>query len=98
MNMVIDLQGGISVKNGCKDFVSPVMDKLKVKAVFENRIDDIIFAQIKLKTLNRNGECLEETMQLMQEMYDYIIYLYSHIEQIEKDKKYLLEKTLKYRI
>ena len=86
------------MKNGCKNFISPTMDKLKIESVFENRINDTIFAQIKLRILNRNGACLEETTQLIQEMYDYIIYLYSHIDQLEKDKKYLLEKTLKYRI
>ena len=86
------------MKNGCKNFISPTMDKLKIGSVFENRINDIIFAQTKLRILNRNGAYIEETMQLMQEMYEYIIYLYSHIEQLEKDKKYLLEKTLKYKI
>ena len=80
--------------NGCKDFISPTMDKIKIEPFYENRIHDIKFAQTKLEILNHRGYCLEDTMQLTQELYEYIIYLYSHIEQLEKDKQYLLEKLL----
>lgn len=83
------------MKNGCKDFVSPTMDKIKIEPYFENRLHDIMFAQTKLEILNHRGCCLEDTMQLTQELYKYIIYLYSHIEQLEKDKQYLLERRLK---
>lgn len=83
------------MKNGCKDFISPTMDKIGIEPFFENRVDDVMFAQVKLRTLNHRGAYLEETIQLTQELYKYIIYLYSHIEQIEKDKRYLLERKLK---
>jgi len=83
------------MKNGCKDFISPTMDKIEIKPFFENRINDLMFAQVKLRILNSRGQCLEETIQLTQELYKYIIYLYSHIAQLEKDKQYLLEQRLK---
>ena len=83
------------MKNGCKDFISPTMDKIKIESFFENRIDDIQFAQVKLRALNNRGVYLEDTIQLTQELYEYIIYLYSHIEQLEKDKQYLLAQNLK---
>ena len=83
------------MKNGCKDFISPTMDKIGIKPFFENRLCDIMFAQVKLRILNSRGKCLEDTIQLTQELYKYIIYLYSHINQLEKDKKYLLAQNLK---
>jgi len=83
------------VKNGCKDFISPTMDKIKIEPFFENRLHDIAFAQVSLRHLNNRGVYLEDTIQLTQELYKYIIYLYSHIEQLEKDKMYLLEQSLK---
>lgn len=83
------------MKNGCKDFISPTMDKIKIEPFYENRLDDIAFAQTKLRILNGRGVYLEDTIQLTQELYEYIVYLYSHIEQLEKDKRYLLEQALK---
>ena len=83
------------MKNGCKDFISPTMNKLGIEPFYENRVNDIIFAQTKLRLLNSRGCYLEETIQLTQELYEYIVYLYSHIEQLEKDKMYLLAKILK---
>ena len=83
------------MKNGCKEFISPTMDNLEIKPFYKHRVNDIVFAQVKLRHLNSRGCCLEETIQLTQELYEYIIYLYSHIEQLEKDKMYLLAKTLK---
>lgn len=83
------------MKNGCKDFISPTMDKIGIEPFFENRISDVMFAQSKLRILNSRGECLEDTIQLTQELYKYIIYLCSHIAQLEKDKQYLLEQKLK---
>lgn len=83
------------MKNGCKDFISPTMDKLGIEPFYGYRVNDIVFAQVKLRHLNNRGYFLEETIQLTQELYEYIIYLYSHIEQLEKDKMYLLAKTLK---
>lgn len=83
------------MKNGCKDFISPTMDKIKIKPFFENRLHDIAFAQVSLRHLNNRGVHLEDTIQLTQELYKYIIYLYSHIEQLEKDKQYLLAQYLK---
>lgn len=83
------------MKNGCKEFISPTMDKIGIEPFYENRVDDIIFAQTKLRQLNNRGYYLEDTIQLTQELYEYIVYLYSHIEQLEKDKMYLLEKALK---
>lgn len=84
------------MKNGCKDFISPTMDKIGIEPFFENRIDDVRFAQVKLRALNHRGAYLEDTIQLTQELYEYIVYLHSHIEQLEKDKQYLLKKTLKH--
>lgn len=83
------------MKNGCKDFVSPTMDKLGIEPYSENRLHDIIFAQSYLRQANALGRCIEDSMQLIQELRGYIVYLYCHIEQLEKDKRYLLEKRLK---
>ena len=83
------------MRNGCKDFVSPTMDKLKIKPYFENRIFDVTFAQSYLRVANIRGHCIEDSMTLMNELKDYIVYLYRHIEQLEKDKRYLLKKSLK---
>lgn len=83
------------MKNGCKDFISPTMDKLKIEPYSENRLHDIIFAQTFLGMANNRGHCIEDSMNLIQELREYIVYLYSHIEQLEKDKKYLLEQYLK---
>jgi len=83
------------MKNGCKDFASPTMDKLGIEPFFENRVDDIMFAQVKLRMLINGGLYLEDLLQLTDELRRYIIYLYVHIEQLEKDKKYLLEQRLK---
>ena len=82
------------MKNGCKDFVSPTMDKLKIDKSSENRLHDIRYAQVLLGIANRRGHALEESRQLTTELYEYIVYLYEHIEQIEKDKQYLLKKYL----
>ena len=83
------------MKNGCKPFVSPTMDKIEIEPFYENRLDDIVFAQVRLRHLNNRGLYSEDTIQLTQELYEYIIYLYSHIEQMEKDKQYLLRQMLK---
>ena len=83
------------MKNGCKDFTSSIMDKIEIEPFFERRIDDILFAQVKLRALNQRGFFLEETIQLTEELYRYILYLYSHINQLEKDKRYLLSQKLK---
>lgn len=83
------------MKNGCKDFVSPTMDKLKIDKSSENRLHDIRYAQVFLGIANRRGHALEESRQLTTELYEYIVYLYRHIEQLEKDKRYLLEQRLK---
>lgn len=82
------------MKNGCKDFVSPTMDKLKIDKSSENRLHDIRYAQVFLGIANHRGYALEESRQLTTELYEYIVYLYKHIEQIEKDKQYLLKKYL----
>ena len=83
------------MKNGCKDFVSPTMDKLKIDKSSENRLHDIRYAQVFLEIANRHGHALEESRQLTTELYEYIVYLYEHIEQLEKDKRYLLKQYLK---
>lgn len=83
------------MKNGCKDFISPTMDKIKIEPYFENRLHDIIFAQSYLRVANSRGKCIEDSMSIMQELCEYIVYLYRHIEQLEKDKRYLLEQYLK---
>lgn len=83
------------MKNGCKDFVSPTMDKLKIDKSSENRLHDIRYAQVFLEIANRRGYALEESRQLTTELYEYIVYLYNHIEQLERDKRYLLEQRLK---
>ena len=85
----------LSMKNGCKNFVSPTMDKIMVKPYHENRLHDLKFAQVKLRILNDKGECLEDSLNLVGELYDYILYLYEHIEQLEKDKRFLLKQNLK---
>lgn len=84
----------IDIKNGCKDFVSPTMDRIKIEPHFENRLHDIIFAQTFLQIANSRGKCIEDSMTLIQELREYIVYLYAHIEQLEKDKRYLLKKML----
>lgn len=83
------------MKNGCKNFISPTMDKIKIEPYHHNRLHDISYAQVYLRLANSRGKCLEDTINLTQELYEYIIYLYSHIEQLEKDKRFLLEQTLK---
>ena len=83
------------MKNGCKEFVSPTMDKIKVEPYHKNRLHDITYAKVFLRIANNRGKCLEETLNLVKELYEYIIYLYSHIEQLEKDKRYLLEQNLR---
>lgn len=83
------------MKNGCKDFISPTMDKLGITCHFENRLHDIIFAQTFLGIANNRGKCIEDSMTLIRELREYIVYLYSHIEQLEKDKRYLLDQRLK---
>lgn len=83
------------MKNGCKDFVSPTMDKLKIEPYFENRVNDVIFAQTYLEIANNRGHCIEDSRNLIGELRGYINYLYRHIEQLEKDKQYLLKQRLK---
>lgn len=83
------------MKNGCKDFISPTMDELKIEPYCENRLHDIIFATTFLRIANNRGKCIEDSMTLIQELREYIVYLYFHIEQLEKDKKYLLKQYLK---
>lgn len=83
------------MKNGCKEFKSPTMDKIGIEPCYENRLHDVTFAQTYLAIANARGVGAEETRNLIGELYDYIIYLYSHIEQLEKDKKYLLERYLR---
>ena len=62
------------MKNGCKSFSSPTMDKLKIEPYFQNRLDDIIFAQNKLRQLNHRGSHIEDTMILINELHQYILY------------------------
>lgn len=83
------------MRNGCKNFVSPTMDKIKVEPFYEYRVNDVQFAQIKLGMAVRRGYDVYDLINLTQELREYIIYLYSHIEQLEKDKKYLLSQWLK---
>ena len=71
------------------------MDKIKIEPFSENRLHDITFAQTYLRIANGRGMCLEDTINLTEELYRYIIYLYQHIEQLEKDKQYLLKQNLK---
>lgn len=85
------------MKNGCKDFISPTMDKIKIEPYFENRLHDVVFAITFLRIANHRGHCVDDSMRLIQELREYIVYLYSHIEQLEKDKQYLLAKSLKRR-
>ena len=70
------------------------MDKINIKPFHENRVNDITFAQVYLDIANRHGNCLNETKALIDELHEYINYLYSHIEQLEKDKKYLAKQYL----
>ena len=83
------------MKNGCKDFVSPTLDKLKIEHFFERRVNDTVFAQTYLEIANNRGHCIDDSRNLIGELRDYITYLYQHIEQLEKDKRYLLEQYLK---
>jgi hypothetical protein len=85
------------MRNGCKDFISLTLDKLKIEPFFENRVNDTIFAQTYLEIANHRGHCIEDSRALIGELREYIIYLYNHIEQLEKDKRYLLEQYLKGR-
>lgn len=83
------------MKNGCKDFVSPTLDKLKIEPFFERRVNDTVFAQTYLEIANHRGHCIDDSRNLIGELRDYIIYLYQHIEQLERDKRYLVEQYLK---
>jgi hypothetical protein len=83
------------MKNGCKDFKSRTMDKINIQPYYENRLHDIQFATVYLDIANHRGHCLDESLDLITELYEYIIYLYSKIEQLEKDKRYLLEQRLR---
>lgn len=83
------------MKNGCKDFVSPTLDKLGIEKYFDNRLNDIIFAQVALEMRNSRGVGATETRHLIDELHEYILYLYEHIEQLERDKRYLLSQRLK---
>ena len=85
------------MKNGCKDFTSPTMNKLKIKPFFERRVNDVVFAQTYLEIANNRGNCIGDSRNLIGELRDYINYLYRHIEQLEKDKRYLLKQYLKGR-
>ena len=80
------------MKNGCKPFVSSVMDRIGIEPFFDNRLEDVIFAQVRLRMFNSKGKLVEETMQLISELHKYILYLYEHIAQLEKDKQYLKKK------
>lgn len=82
------------MKNSCKDFVSPTMDKLKIDKISENRLHDIKNAQVLLGLASHRGYAIEESRQLTTKLYEYIVYLYKHIEQLEKEKQYLLKKYL----
>ena len=81
--------------NGCKAFSSSIMDKLNIAPYYQNRIDDITFAKTKLRQLNSRGSYIEDTMMLIDELYQYIWYLYKHIEQLEKDKQFLNIERIK---
>lgn len=83
------------MKNGYKSFSSPIMDKLKIEPYFQNRVDDITFAKTKLRQLNHRGSHIEDTMMLIDELHQYIWYLYKHIEQLEKDKQFLNIERIK---
>ena len=83
------------MKNGCKNFISPTMDKIKIEPYFERRVDDVIFAQTLLEIVNNRGHCIGDSRNLIGELRDYIVYLYRHIDQLEKDKRYLLKQYLK---
>ena len=83
------------MKNGYKNFVSPTMDKIKIEPFYEYRVNDVTFAKVFLGIANGRGHCIDDSMNLIQELREYIIYLYSHIEQLEKDKRYLLKQMLK---
>ena len=82
------------MKNGCKSFESKIMDEIGIEPYYKNRLHDVNFAITRLQFLNRRGSHYCETGWLIRELYDYISYLYSHIEQLEKDKRYLLKQKL----
>lgn len=82
------------MKNGCKDFISPTIDKIKIEPYFENRLHDVIFAESYLRQANAHGRCIEDSMQLIEELRNYIVYLYRKIDQLERDKQHLLEQRL----
>lgn len=67
------------MKNGCKDFVSPTLDRLGIEKYFDNRLNDIIFAQVALEMRNSRGVGATETRHLIDELHEYILYLYKHI-------------------
>ena len=83
------------MKNGCKTFSSPTMDKLNIEPYYQNRVDDIVFAKTKLRQLNSRGLHIEDTMTLIDELHQYIWYLYELIEQLEKDKQFLNSERIK---
>lgn len=80
-----------------KDFKSEIMDNVfKTDRHFENRIDDFMFTEITIRhSINRTDFYNEDIIKLMNEMKDYIHYLYEYIDTLEKDKQYLLKQYLK---
>lgn len=82
------------MKNGCKEFISKAMDSINDIHYFDNRLHDITFTQTTLRIALKRGYCVEETMQLLDDLRNYIVYLYEHIKQLEKDKQYLLRGKL----
>lgn len=80
-----------------KDFQSEIMDNVfKTDKHFKNRIDDFMFTEVTIRYLmNRTDFNNEDIIKLINEMKNYIHYLYEYIDTLEKDKQYLLKQYLK---
>lgn len=81
-----------------KDFQSEIMNNVfKTDRHFKNRIDDFMFTEVTIRHLLNRTNCYggEDVIKLMNEMKDYIHYLYKYIDTLEKDKQYLLKQYLK---
>ena len=82
------------MKKGYKEFTSKALDELNIEPLYKDRVYDVNLALVLLEQLNNRGSHFWLTRELIQELIGYILYLYSHIEQLEKDKRYLLKQKL----
>jgi hypothetical protein len=71
------------------------MDDLKIEKFYCTRLLDISLAKITLNIANNRGQGINHTFNLINELHEYVLYLYNYIYRLERDKTYLLKKSLK---